>query len=86
MGSLAENWSEQDHLRKTVKEEGKCYSASGDGKIPWVSKFDIAACAVHALTVDKSVDGDLIILGPELLSYSDVSVSSDSLKHMSAQA
>lgn len=58
---------------KSIRAEGKCYSASGSGKIPWVSKLDIAACAYHALTAEKSVDGDLFVLGPELLSYKDVS-------------
>ncbi|KAF3762251.1 NAD(P)-binding protein [Cryphonectria parasitica EP155] len=67
-----DNWSEQNNLRKPIKEEGKSYSATGDGKIPWVSKYDIAGCAFHALTDEKPVNGDVIILGPELLSYADV--------------
>lgn len=71
--SMIDNWAEQDNLHKSIKAEGKCYSAAGDGKIPWVSKHDIAACAFCALTAEKPVNGDLIILGPELLSHSDVS-------------
>ncbi|KUI57114.1 Agroclavine dehydrogenase [Cytospora mali] len=66
-----DNWSEHDILRRPVREEGKVYSATGDGKIPWVSKTDIAACAFQALTAERAPNGDYIILGPELLSYGD---------------
>ncbi|PSR94164.1 family ergot alkaloid biosynthesis protein [Coniella lustricola] len=65
------NWAERDNIRRPLQEEGKVYSATADGKVPWVSKYDISACAFHALTAKESVDGDLVILGPELLSYSD---------------
>lgn len=67
-----DNWAEQS-LQKTVRDEGKAYSASGSGKIPWISKTDIAACAFSALTAETPPNGDYIILGPELLSYAEVS-------------
>ena len=66
-----ENFSEGMHLR-TVKEEGKVYSAAGDGKIPWISVEDIAAVGYRALVGQPSLNADPIILGPELLSYDDV--------------
>ncbi|KAJ0115844.1 hypothetical protein J7T55_004013 [Diaporthe amygdali] len=65
-----DNWAEQS-LQKTVRDEGKAYSASGSGKIPWISKTDIAACAFSALTAEAPPNGDYIILGPELLSYAE---------------
>lgn len=68
-----DNWSEQGSLQKSVRAEGKAYSASGGGRIPWVSKTDIAACAYSALTTEEPPNGDYIILGPELLSYGEVS-------------
>ncbi|KAK7738063.1 hypothetical protein SLS63_002396 [Diaporthe eres] len=68
-----DNWAEQGSLQKTVQAEGRAYSASGAGRIPWVSKTDIAACAYSALTAEAPPNGDCIILGPDLLSYGEVS-------------
>lgn len=68
-----DNWAEHEALRRPVREEGRVYSATGGGKVPWVSKVDIAACAFGALTAAEAPGGDYIILGPELLSYGDVS-------------
>lgn len=69
-----DNWAEQGSLRETVRTEGKAYSASGSGRIPWVSKTDIAACAYSALTAEAASNNDYVILGPELLSYGEVSL------------
>ncbi|KAL2287836.1 hypothetical protein FJTKL_04648 [Diaporthe vaccinii] len=66
-----DNWAEQGSLQKTVQAEGRAYSASGSGRIPWVSKTDIAACAYSALTAEAPPNGDYIILGPDLLSYGE---------------
>ena len=54
-------------------EKGEIYSSTGEGKIPWVSTKDIGAVAYRALTDKVSHDTDHVILGPELLSYGDVS-------------
>lgn len=70
-----DNWAEQGSLRASVRAEGRAYSASGPGRIPWVSKTDIAACAYSALTAGAPPNGDYVILGPELLSYGEVSPS-----------
>ncbi len=67
-----ENFSEEQRA-KTIREEGKVYSAAEDGRIPWVSVEDIAAVGFRALVDEKSMDKDLVILGSELLSYDDVS-------------
>ena len=67
-----ENSSEQQHL-PTIKNESKLYSATQDGKIPWVSAEDIAAVGFHSLIDETPHNTDHIILGPELLSYDDVS-------------
>ncbi|KAI4202892.1 MAG: hypothetical protein LQ350_002263 [Teloschistes chrysophthalmus] len=66
--TFMENLSEAQH-RSTIRDEGKLYSATGDGKLPWVSAEDIAAVAYRALVDEKSHDCDHVILGPELLSY-----------------
>ena len=61
--------------RLNPKESLKMYSATGEGKIPWVSTHDIAAVAFRALVDEKPHNTDYIILGPELLSYADVRFS-----------
>ena len=67
---MMENFSELQHL-KTIKEEGKIFSAAEDGKIPWVSVRDIAKVAYYALIEKDAMNNDFVLLGPELLSYDD---------------
>ncbi|KAK3329743.1 hypothetical protein B0H66DRAFT_634881 [Apodospora peruviana] len=67
-----QNFARQANHVKSIKEEGKVYSATGDGKIPWVSADDIAAVAVRALTMPDPVNTEYMVLGPELLSYDDI--------------
>ncbi|GAD92332.1 hypothetical protein NFIA_095230 [Paecilomyces variotii No. 5] len=55
-----------------IKNEGKVYTACGQGKIPFISATDIAAVAYRALTDPKSYNCDYRILGPELLTYDDI--------------
>jgi festuclavine dehydrogenase len=57
--------------------KGEVYSATGKGRIPWVSARDIGAVAYRALTDKVSHDTDYVILGPELLTYGDVSGTCD---------
>lgn len=66
-----ENFSEQRHF-PTIKDEGKIYTAHGDGKVPFIAAADIAAVAFRALTDEKSHNTDYRVLGPELLDYDDV--------------
>lgn len=63
-----QNFTKQQHL-PTIKDEGKIYSATDNGKIPFIDSDDIAESAVFALTVEKSYNNDLILTGPEALSY-----------------
>ncbi|KAI0383429.1 putative ergot alkaloid A [Hypomontagnella monticulosa] len=63
----------------SIKEENKIYSATGAGRIPWVSTRDIAAVGVHALTAAQPPNTDLLILGPELLTYSDLAATLTSI-------
>ena len=59
----------------TISQLGKIFTACQDGKIPFVSADDIAEVAFHALTNSSSYNCDLRVLGPELLTYDDVSSS-----------
>ncbi|CAF9908473.1 MAG: hypothetical protein HETSPECPRED_008089 [Heterodermia speciosa] len=66
-----QNFSEAQHLTP-IRDEGKLYSATNNGRIPFVSTEDIACVAKHLLTDEKPHNTDYVVLGPELLSYDDV--------------
>lgn len=68
---MIENFSEQQHTAP-IRDEGKIYTATGNGKIPFCSADDIAALAFHALTTPEPPNREIFVLGPELLSYDDV--------------
>lgn len=57
----------------TITKLGQVFTACRDGEIPFVSADDVAEVAFHALTNETSYDRDLRVLGPELLTYDDVS-------------
>ncbi|KAJ5673956.1 hypothetical protein N7462_009395 [Penicillium macrosclerotiorum] len=57
---------------RTIKTEGKIYSATGDAQFPFVSAEDIAAVALRALTDPRSHNCDYKLLGRELLTYDQV--------------
>jgi ergot alkaloid biosynthesis protein len=65
------NFSEGQHLA-AIRDEGVIYSATEDGRVPFISADDIAACAVAALTSPESLNRDVILTGPEGISYDTV--------------
>ncbi|KAK3394229.1 hypothetical protein B0H63DRAFT_517369 [Podospora didyma] len=67
-----QNFAEQPNHVKSIKEENKIYSATSDAKIPWVSADDIAAVAAHVLMTPEPPNTEYLVLGPELLSYSEI--------------
>ncbi|KAH7913742.1 hypothetical protein BJ138DRAFT_1133892 [Hygrophoropsis aurantiaca] len=66
-----ENFSQEQHLI-SIRDEGKIYTASGNGKIPFISAADIAAVAFHTLVDKKLHDKDYRVLGPELLTHDEI--------------
>ncbi|RYP20380.1 hypothetical protein DL765_002838 [Monosporascus sp. GIB2] len=72
---MQENFMTHETHLKSIREEGKIYSATGAGKIPWVSADDVAAVAFAALTAPEPPNRDFLVLGPELLSYGDLAVT-----------
>ena len=66
-----QNFSEHQHV-ETIRTEGRIYSATQDGRVPFIDAGDIAAVAVEALLGDDFGNGDLILTGPETLSYDEV--------------
>ncbi|WP_030608564.1 NAD(P)H-binding protein [Streptomyces sclerotialus] len=56
----------------SIREHGTLFTAAGDGRVGFVDADDIAAVAVRALTDHRAPDTDLILTGPEALSYDDI--------------
>lgn len=78
-----QNFSEAQHLAP-IRGKGKVYSATGNGKVPFVSTEDIARVAQRLLLDEKPHNTDYVVLGPELLSYDDVSCIFPCLMHWHA--
>ena len=66
-----QNFSEAQHI-ETIRAERRIYSATEDGRVPFIDAGDIAAVAVEALVDDGFSNGDLVLTGPETLSYDEV--------------
>ncbi|MGN9811656.1 NmrA family NAD(P)-binding protein [Micromonospora sp. BQ11] len=56
----------------SIREDGAIWTATGSGRVGFVDAEDIAAVAVHALTDEHAPNTDLILTGPEALSYDDI--------------
>lgn len=59
------------HL-SSILEDGCLYSATADGRVPFIDAADIAAVAVEALCNPALASGDHVLTGPEALTYDEV--------------
>ncbi|WP_250294428.1 NmrA family NAD(P)-binding protein [Streptomyces atroolivaceus] len=59
----------------SIREEGAIWTAAGSGRVGFVDVEDIAAVAVHALTDEYAPNTDLVLTGPEALSYDDIATT-----------
>ena len=66
-----QNFSEGQHLA-TIREENRIYSATENGRVPFISAEDIAAAAAAALTCEAPLNRDFILTGSQLLTYDEV--------------
>lgn len=66
-----QNFSEVGHL-PTIRDQDRIISATGQGKLPFVSADDIAAVAFRALTDKVPHNTEHLILGPALWCYDEV--------------
>ncbi|KAG1729588.1 ergot alkaloid A [Suillus lakei] len=66
-----ENFSEQQYL-PSIRDEDRILTATGEGRVPFISAEDIADVAYRALVDERSHDTDHLILGPELFSYDEI--------------
>ncbi|WP_241383827.1 NAD(P)H-binding protein [Rhodococcus sp. CH91] len=61
-----------DHpLAEGIRTSGQIITATGAGRLGFIDAADIAAVAVEALTAEDPIEGELILTGPEALSYAD---------------
>ena len=56
----------------SIREGSAIWTATDTGRVGFIDAEDIGAVAVHALTDRQSPNTDLILTGPEALSYDDV--------------
>lgn len=59
------------HLPSII-DEARIYSATQDGRVPFIDAADIAAVAVRALIGPALASGDHILTGPRALTYDEV--------------
>lgn len=85
MRAYTENFSEGEHL-PTIREEGKIYTACGDGKIPFISATDIAAVVVRVLLDEEPHNRDYRLLGSQLLTHDEVRCSRVSELHIDSNS
>lgn len=76
-GVLRPSWFMQNFIgghahARSIRDEDAIWTATGDGRVGFVDAEDIAAVAVHALTDHRAPNTDLILTGPQALSYHDV--------------
>ncbi|GAA1244895.1 NAD(P)H-binding protein [Kitasatospora nipponensis] len=60
---------------RSIREDGAILTATGGGRVGFVDAEDIAAVAVRALTDEQAPNTDLILTGPQPLSYDDVATT-----------
>lgn len=62
-----------DHLHAhSIRDHDEIVTATGDGRVPFIDAADIADVAVHALTDPAPPNTDLLLTGPEALTYAEV--------------
>lgn len=65
-----QNFSEGPHAA-TIREEGIIYTATGSGRVGFIDAEDIAATAAACLSATTPLNSDVVLTGPEALSYDD---------------
>ena len=74
---LRPSWFMQNFTGKhehalSIAEHGSILTATGSGRVGFIDAQDIAAVAFRALTSEHAPDTDLVLTGPETLSYDDI--------------
>ena len=64
-----QNVTGEHYLARMVRAEDRIVTATGEGRVGFVDADDIAAVAVHALLDETRPAAELVLTGPEALSY-----------------
>ena len=64
-----QNVTGEHYLARMIRDEDRIVTATGEGRVGFVDADDIAAVAVHALLDEKRPATELVLTGPEALSY-----------------
>ena len=64
-----QNVTGEHYVARTVRDEDRIVTATGEGRVGFVDADDIAAVAVHALLDETRPAAELVLTGPEALSY-----------------
>ncbi|MBO8192323.1 NAD(P)H-binding protein [Streptomyces oryzae] len=67
-----QNFTGEHPHAQTLRTDGTLLTATGEGRVGFVDADDIAAVAAHALTGAEAPNTDLVLTGPQALSYDDV--------------
>ncbi|WP_327064529.1 NmrA family NAD(P)-binding protein [Kitasatospora sp. NBC_01302] len=67
-----QNFAGSSPHARSIRENGAILTAAGHGRVGFVDAEDIAAVAVHALLDDRAPNTDLVLTGPQTLSYDEV--------------
>ncbi|MFJ1749809.1 NmrA family NAD(P)-binding protein [Streptomyces sp. NPDC088116] len=59
----------------TIRRDDVIMTATDEGRVGFIDADDIAAVAVHALTDETAPNTDLVITGPQALSYAEVAAT-----------
>ncbi|OON72248.1 NmrA family NAD(P)-binding protein [Streptomyces tsukubensis] len=70
-----QNFAERHPHAQSIAADGTILTATGEGRVGFVDADDIAAVGVRALTDPQAPDTDLILTGPQALSYGDIAAT-----------
>ncbi|MGW7194704.1 NmrA family NAD(P)-binding protein [Streptomyces chryseus] len=67
-----QNFTGDSPHARSIRDGGAILTASGVGRVGFIDAQDIAAVAVRALTDEQAPNTDLLLTGPQALSYDEV--------------
>ncbi|MER7344160.1 NAD(P)H-binding protein [Streptomyces aurantiacus] len=70
-----QNFTDDRSHAAGIRADGTLTTATGTGRVPFVDADDIAAVGAHTLTSAPAPEHDLIITGPQALTYDEVAAT-----------
>jgi len=64
-----QNVTSEHHLARLIREQDRIVTATGEARVGFIDADDIAAVATHALLDETRPAAELVLTGPEALSY-----------------